>query len=167
MTADSVTTEPEVKRIIPGLGKIYDALAPFAYPIVRITCGALLIPHGYVKLFEGAYQRTAFFMAMTLGGHPKDQAGEFAASWVPWAYYLGILELVGGAMLVLGLLTRIVAAQVAVFMFVALFFVHWSYGYFWNKAGWEMPLMWLLISIVVLIRGGGAYSLDAKIGKEF
>ncbi len=167
MSTESVSAEPEIKRIIPVFGKIYDAFAPLAYPLVRVTCGALLIPHGIAKLFQGAYEGTAFFMAMSLGGYPKEQAGEFAAEWVPMAYYLGVLELVGGAMLTVGLLTRIIAAQVAVFMFVAMFFVHWQYGYFWNKAGWEMPLMWLLLSIVVLIRGGGAYSLDAKIGKEF
>ena len=70
-------------------------------------------------------------------------------------------------LLVIGLLTRVVAVQVVVFMFVAVFFVHSGFGYFWNKAGWEMPLMWMLLAIVVLIRGGGDFSIDKKLGKEF
>lgn len=161
------SNEAKTEYFIGFLGNIYESLSKFAYPLVRITCGALLIPHGYLKLFEGAYKGTSFFMAMSLGGHPKAQAGEFAASWAPVAYYLGVLELVGGAMLVVGLFTRVIAAQVVVFMFVAAFFVHWQFGYLWNKAGFEMPLMWMLLAVVVLIRGGGDYSIDKKIGKEF
>jgi len=161
------TKDVKTEYFIGFMGNIYESLAKYAYPLVRITTGALLIPHGYMKLFLGAYKGTAFFMAMTLGGHPKAQAGEFAASWEPMALYLGTLELVGGTMLVLGLLTRVIAAQVFVFMFLAAFFVHWQYGYLWNKAGFEMPLMWMLLTVVVLIRGGGDYSIDKKLGKEF
>jgi len=159
--------DEKTKLIIPALGGLYEQLKPLSYPIVRITCGALLIPHGYAKLFAGAAKGTAFFMAMKLGGHPKEAAGDFAASWMPVATYLGILELVGGTMLVIGLLTRVIAAQVVGFMLVAMFLVHWDFGYFWNKAGWEMPLMWGLLAIVVLIRGGGPMSVDRMIGKEF
>ncbi len=157
----------ETKLIIPGLGGIYESLKPWSYPIVRATTGALLIPHGYVKLFGDAANGTAFFMSMKLGGNPKEVAGNFVADWLPVAYYLGVLELVGGAMLTVGLFTRIIAAQVLGFMIVATFMVHWSFGYFWNKAGWEMPFMWGLLALVVLIRGGGPMSLDRKLGKEF
>ena len=162
------TTEAKTEYFIGFLGGIYESLAKFAYPLLRITCGALLIPHGYVKLFGAAAKGTSFFMAMTLGGHGKAGAGPFAESWLPVAYYLGVLELVGGAMLVVGLLTRVIAIQLVIFMFVAAFFVHFSRGYFWQiNAGWEMPLMWMLLAIIVLIRGGGDYSIDKKLGKEF
>lgn len=149
------------------LGGIWESLAKYAYPLLRIACGAMLIPHGYVKLFAGATKGTAFFMAMTLGGHGKAGAGPFAESWLPIAYYIGALELVGGALLVVGLFTRVIAIQVVVFMFVGMALVHWNFGYFWNKAGWEMPLMWMILAIVVLIRGGGDMSIDKKLGKEF
>ena len=161
------SNEAKTEYYIGFLGGIWESLAKYAYPLLRITCGALLIPHGYVKLFAGAYKGTAFFMAMTLGGHGKAGAGPFAESWVPMAYYIGILELVGGALLVVGLFTRVIAIQVVVFMFVGMAMVHWNFGYFWNKAGWEMPLMWMLLAIVVLIRGGGEMSIDRKLGKEF
>ncbi len=162
------TTEAKTEYYVGFLGGIWDSLAKFAYPLVRITCGALLIPHGLDKFFGEAAKGTSFLMAMTLGGHGKE-AGPFAESWLPWTYYIGALELVGGILLVIGLLTRVVAAQVVVFMFVATFFVHLGFGFFWfkNPAGYEMPLMWLLLAIVVLIRGGGDYSIDKKLGKEF
>lgn len=155
------------QRIIPAFSGIYDALRPYCYPLVRITCGALLIPHGIAKLFGDAAPGTAFFMALKLGGATKEMAGEAAAGWMPVTYYLGTLELVGGVMLTIGLLTRIIAAQVLVFMIVAGTMVHAGFGFFWNKAGWEMPLMWGLLALVVLIRGGGQYSVDNMIGKEF
>jgi putative oxidoreductase len=33
--------------------------------------------------------------------------------------------------------------------------------------GWEFPLFWLLVLIAILLRGGGPYSVDRMIGKEF
>jgi len=154
------------KYFLPFLGPLYDGLAEYAYPLLRVTLGLFFIPHGWVKIFGGAYQGTAFFMAMTLGGHTKDQAGEFAGSWIPWAYYIGLLELVGGVLLVIGLLTRVVAAQYLVFMIVAWFGVH-SGAWFWTNRGAEMPVLLGLLAIVVLIRGGGALSIDKALGREF
>ena len=148
------------------LGGIWEGLAKFAYPLLRITLGLFFIPHGYVKLFGGAYKGTSFFMAMMLGGHPKAEAAQFAASWVPWAYYIGILELVGGILLVIGLFTRVVAIQLVGFMVVAWLFVH-SGAWFWTSRGAEMPILLGLLAIVVLIRGGGDLSVDKAWGKEF
>ena len=42
---------PKPRRIIPALGGLYDALAPLALPMIRITAGLLLLPHGCQKLF--------------------------------------------------------------------------------------------------------------------
>jgi putative oxidoreductase len=69
-------------------------------------------------------------------------------------------------MLAAGLFTRFVAAQVIGFMAVAAFKVHWGAGFFWNKGGYEYPLFWGLMALAILIRGGGALSLDFRIGKE-
>lgn len=55
------------KRIIPALSPLYDKLSPFAYPLMRITTGALLIPHGIPKIFGGGAAGTAgFFTKMGL-----------------------------------------------------------------------------------------------------
>jgi putative oxidoreductase len=144
--------------VIPALGSIYERLKPYAYTILRVAYGAWYIPHGGSKLFGW------------LGGNiPGTAKGMEAAGITPgvfWAYYIGTLELVGGALLVLGFLTRPVAALFIGFMAVATFQVHWKIAYFWTSRGFELPLLLMIIAIVILIRGGGEYSLDRRIGRE-
>ena len=142
-------------RIIPALGKIYDPLTPYTYPLIRFVTGAMLIPHGWAKLVSGSPAGLAQSLAK-MGLEPA----------YALATYIGVLELVGGTMLALGLFTRFVAAQVIGFMAVAAFKVHWGAGFFWNKGGYEYPLFWGLMALAILIRGGGALSLDSRIGKE-
>lgn len=143
-------------RLIPALSPLYEALAPYAYPLVRFTAGALLIPHGWAKIVGGQVGAVAQMMAKQ-GLEPA----------LPLAWYIGCLELFGGAMLAIGLLTRVVAAQVVGFMAVATFAVHWGNGFFWTKGGFEYPLFWGAVAIAIAIRGGGWLSVDAKIGHEF
>jgi putative oxidoreductase len=40
-------------------------------------------------------------------------------------------------------------------------------GWFWTNHGMEVPLYLMLISLAILIRGGGPYSLDRALGREF
>src|SRR6266487_3702712 len=75
-------------------------------------------------------------------------------------------EMVGGVLMVIGFLTRPVAALFFGFMAVAAFHVHWKIGYFWTGRGLEMPLLLLILALVILIRGGGKYSVDRRIGRE-
>jgi putative oxidoreductase len=51
-------------------------------------------------------------------------------------------------------------------MAVAVIFVHLPIGYFWMTGGLEYPLMWGLVALAFVFRGGGRYSLDALIGRE-
>jgi putative oxidoreductase len=83
-----------------------------------------------------------------------------------WAYYIGCLEFFGGICLILGLLTRPVAALFAGFMFVAAFHVHMPNGWFWTNRGMEVPLYLMLICLAILIRGGGPLSFDRRLGRE-
>jgi putative oxidoreductase len=69
--------------------------------------------------------------------------------------------------LALGLLTRPAAALVVAMMAVAVVQVHLANGYFWTDGGFEYPLLWGLIALSFVFRGGGRYSLDAVIGREF
>ncbi len=146
----STTTSPS---ILPLIGR----LSVFADPIVRITAGLLLIPHGAQKLFGwfGGYGLTATgqFFEGQLGMSPG----------VLFAGAAGSVEFFGGIALVLGLFTRPVAAAVAVLMGVALT-VHVPNGFFWSNGGIEYPLMWGLLAIAIFLRGGGQYSLDARLG---
>jgi putative oxidoreductase len=143
---------------IPALTAITDTLSPFAEPLVRITAGLLLVPHGAQKLFGW------------FGGYGIDATGQFFAAklGLPTSFALlaGLIEFVGGLMLAAGLATRVVAALVVGLMAVAVLHVHLGAGLFWTNGGYEYPLFWGIVALAFAIRGGGRYSLDALIGYE-
>jgi len=146
------------RLVLPFLAPVYHGLAPLMEPLVRVTAGLLLMPHGAQKLF-GAF-----------GGGGIAGTGQFLESvgFVPgtlWAVALGALEFFGGLLLALGLFTRPVAAAVVVFMLQAVLF-HWGKGYFWSNGGFEYPLLWGIVALAFAVRAGGPYSLDAKLGRE-
>ncbi|HAN69729.1 MAG TPA: DoxX family protein [Halieaceae bacterium] len=137
-----------------------EKVSPLAYPLIRVTTGLLLMPHGAQKLFGwfGGYglSGTGAFFGDTLGMQPG----------VLFALLAGLVEFFGGLALVIGLLTRPAAAAVAVLLAVALS-VHWANDFFWTNGGIEYPLMWLLLAIALMLRGGGEYSLDRRFGLRF
>ncbi|MCE2509769.1 MAG: DoxX family protein [Alphaproteobacteria bacterium] len=145
---------------IPALGGIYEKLACLSYPLIRITAGLFLIPHGATKLFGwfgGDPARTAEFFSK-IGLEP---AG-------PLVTATGIVEFFGGICLVLGLLTRPAAAAIFVLLIVAVERVHLAKGFFIYNGGYEHALMWAFIVLAILFRGAGAFSIDRSvIGKEF
>ena len=83
------------------------------------------------------------------------------------AWLVALTEFVGGALLAVGFLTRPAAAAVFIFMMVAAFVAHFPNGFFWTSRGFEYPLMWGIAALFFLIRGGGPYSVDRAIGREF
>jgi putative oxidoreductase len=83
-----------------------------------------------------------------------------------FAYAAIFLESVGGACIIIGLFTRFFAAALAIEMLIALFAVHWAKGYAAGGGGYEYVLLIGVVMFAIAIRGGGPYSVDAKIGKE-
>lgn len=151
--------------IIPALGGLYDGLARFAYPFLRVCYGAFFIPHGWSKIVGGAvaqYDATGALVGGTAAGMTKMN---FPMPEM-LAWYIGTLELVGGTMLAIGLLTRLMAIQFVGFMFVAAVVVH-SGAWFWTAKGMEMPLILMVIGIVIFLRGGGHLSVDKALPREF
>ena len=143
------------KLLIPALAPLYRMLEPLAWPLIRVTAGLMLVPHGYQKLFVGGVDKTAAGFAK-MGLEPA----------YPLALYIALLEFAGGLMLAAGLFTRVVAALVIGFMAVAVVHVHAPNGFFWIAKGYEYPLFWALVCVAIAIKGGGALSVDAKIGRE-
>ncbi|WP_083851069.1 DoxX family protein [Halogranum rubrum] len=72
------------------------------------------------------------------------------------AWGVGLLELVGGALLLVGLLVRVTGALVALDMFVATVLVHLPDGY----GGIELTLVLTLIAGSLVLSGPGALSLE-------
>jgi putative oxidoreductase len=130
----------------------------FSEPLIRASVGLLLVPHGAQKLFGW------------FGGYGLEATGNFFASKLglpsSLALIVGLIEFFGGILLALGLFTRPIALLVVGLMAGAAFRIHWAAGFFWNKGGFEYPLMWGLLALALVIRGGGAYSLDNRFAKH-
>jgi putative oxidoreductase len=142
------------KLIIPGLGGIYGVLGPLSYAVARIVLGGIIMVHGYAKLFGGAAPIVANQLLAPMG---------FLAP-LAWAYLLGILEFFGCAALAVGFLTRPIALMLTVEMAIVTFFVQFPQGY---NEYLEYTLILLALSAVYAANGGGRYSLDHVIGREF
>jgi putative oxidoreductase len=147
------------RHYIPALTPIYDKLAPFALPILRIGIGLILIPHGAQKLF-GWFGGMGFERFVQLFSNLGYKPGAL------WVTLVALTEFVGGILLVLGLFTRLAALALVIFMIVAVHFTSGK-GFFWTAGGLEYSLLILLVGLVFLIRGAGEYSLDRKLGREF
>jgi putative oxidoreductase len=150
--------ETSATPALPSFSVVFDKLAPLSWPLVRITTGLLLMPHGAQKLFGwfGGYGlvATGQFFETKLGLSPG----------LAFAGLAGFIEFFAGLALVIGLLARPAALGVLTLMTVALFKVHLPNGFFWTSGGYEYPLMWGLLALAILFRGGGRYSLDARFG---
>jgi putative oxidoreductase len=151
---DDVSIEPQ-RLLIPGLAGLYQFGAEYSYAFMRFCTGAILVPHGVVKL---------------LAWSPGNYATNIAAHGIPGASILATLmiltESFGALFLALGLFTRVCAVAIAIEMAVIVTQFQWQFGYFWTNKGYEFALLWVLLCIGIFFRGGGRYSLDRLIGRE-
>lgn len=121
--------------------------------IGRLLLGVILIAHGWDKLSNLA-GTTEGFVGM---GIPV------ASATAPLA---GIIELVGGILLILGLGTRIVGVIVFVQMLIAALLVHLPYGVMVANNGWELVGAIGAGVLILAGVGAGAYSIDALIARR-
>jgi putative oxidoreductase len=153
--AHDFAIEERRKLFVPAAAPFHSALAPFGSALIRVALGLILVPHGYAKLFlDDAVPASRNFVHFGWG-HP-----------LVWAYAIGILEFFGGLMLAFGLFTRIVAAAFVIEMAVisfAVLYPNWS----WGHHGMEYALLMGLVALGIFLQGGGRYSLDHLIGREF
>jgi putative oxidoreductase len=152
--------------IIPQLGPIYHAAAPYAVALIRVVLGLALVPHGLrfsFGMFPNSGSRALSLEALwtMLDAHGY-RPGKF------WAYSIAALELVGGPLIALGLFTRPLAFASFIFLVMGAI-EHWRFdGYFWNKLGLEYPMVWAAGTLYFVIYGAGPISLDSwLVGYEF
>jgi putative oxidoreductase len=142
---------------IPGLAGLYDSLWDIVWLLLRLAAGLIVVPHGMQKLFgmfggPGLTNAGAFF----------DKIGYSPGYFV--AVLTGSVEFFGGLLVAIGLLTRPAALALAIhFVFVTHF--HLARGFF--NPGIEFPLLWLTVFVFFAIRGGGPFSVDSRMAKEF
>ena len=128
--------------------------------ILRITLAVVMFPHG-------AQKTLGWFGGQGFRGTMKF----FTGSGIPAVFALLAIaiEFLGPIGLAIGLLTRVAAFGIACVMLVAIFTVHWRYGFFMNwfgnqkGEGIEYHLLMLGIAITLIIVGAGAWSLDGAV----
>ena len=120
-------------------------LAAGAQGLLRIGAGLLFMQHGAQKLF-------GLLGGAGGSGAPVELMSQFGLA--------GVLEFFGGALVALGLLTRPVAAVLALLMVAAYFIAHATQAVFPVQNGGELALIYALVFTFLAGSGPGAWSLD-------
>ena len=119
---------------------------PYIYAILRIIAGFLLFWHGSMKL---------------LGFPPPKQPialdGLMATS--------GVIELVGGLMIILGLFAGFAAFIASGELAVAYFMAHAPQGFFPILNGGELAVIYCFVLLYIASRGSGLLSIDSLINR--
>ena len=82
------------------------------------------------------------------------------------AYLAASTEALGAVLLFLGLGTRLISIPLIFTMLVAIFSVHIENGFAASDNGFEIPLYYIIMLVVLLINGPGKLSTDALIYKK-
>jgi putative oxidoreductase len=134
-----------------------ERLVPIGYAFARVYYALVILPSGYEKVFHDGAARIAAGNVLKTGFQPP----------LFWAWVVAYLEFYGMILLALGLLTRPIAFAFAIEMAVITLMIQMPNGYFWTSRGAEFALILFLVCVAFVIGGGGRYSLDRKLGKEF
>jgi putative oxidoreductase len=125
--------------------EFFKRLQPFALLVMRLALGAIMIAHGYRKVFGGFH------------GHQQMVAGLGLPAWM--AYFSTITEFFGGIAIVLGLFTQFFSLAFFIEMLVAIWKVHWRHG-LTAQGGFEFPMSLATIAFALMCFGAGPYALS-------
>ena len=126
--------------------RIHENLVPPALSILRIVSAYLLVQHGTAKFFD--FPHVAAFDGLEL---------------LSLAGVAGVLELVGGALLLIGLFTRPVAFVLSGLLAFAYFIGHAPRGNVLSPMlnGGESAVLFCFAFLFMAVAGGGSWSVDA------
>ena len=125
--------------------KFFRTLRPVGLLLLRLALAAIFITHGYPKLTHADAALRAAFIEHGLPAY--------------FVYVAGTIEVFGGALLALGLFTRVAALLLAIEMAVAIWKVH-SGGGFLALHNYEFPLALGTACFALATVGAGLISLD-------
>jgi len=128
------------------IGKLVEGRKEILYLVFRVFVGALFMQHGAQKI---------------LGAFGADPAAMFSMFWIG-----GLVELVGGAAITLGLLTRLAALLSAIQMAVAYAMFHAGKDLIPVVNGGELALVYFAAFLVILYQGAGKYSVEKLFVKK-
>lgn len=122
---------------------------------MRLATGVAFVGHGAQKVF-GSFGGPGFAKFVSF---PAPFAFMRPASL--WMGAAAFAELVGGALILLGLLTRVGALLIICVMVTAIFGVLWPK--FFAPEGMELAVAFLAMALALLLLGGGQASVDRMI----
>lgn len=128
-----------------------DHLRPLGVLIARLALGAILLVHGWHKIFP---RGSLYSFTQTVGhlGLP---------AWL--GYVAAFTEFFGGALLILGLLVPIAAFGAAIDMAVAILKVHLRHG-LTGPQGYEFPLALFALAFLLIFSGPGHLAAGTYLG---
>jgi putative oxidoreductase len=119
-----------------------------ALGILRIYTGLSILQHGTAKIL-------AFPHVAAIGKPPVGSLG-----WTA-----GIIELVGGILIIFGLFTRPAAFLMAGFTAVAYWMVHAPKGFYPILNGGELAAVYCFVFLYLVFAGAGRFSIDGLLKK--
>jgi len=121
--------------------------APYAATVLRVALALMFIAHALLKYFVFTLPGTVQFFASL--GLPA-----------PFAYLTVVGELIGGALILLGLGTRWVSAALIPILLGATW-AHFGNGWVFTapNGGWEYPAFLAVAAVVQVLLGDGRYAL--------
>ena len=122
-----------------------DRLQPLALFVMRLALGAVMVAHGYHKVFGGLHHHAQVVASLGL------------PAWM--AYLSSFTEFFGGILVLIGLFTRAAAFAICVNMAVAIWKVHFHNGLIGN-GGYEFPLALAALAFALVFLGGGPIAFD-------
>jgi putative oxidoreductase len=127
------------------------AYSSYIYAVMRIVVGLLYACHGAQKLFG------------VLGG--VDRRGASAPLFSLFGL-AGIIELVGGLLIVVGLMTGYAAFVASGELATAYFIAHVPRGFWPIQNTGELAVLYCFVFLYIASRGAGAWSVDRARGKS-
>lgn len=117
------------------------------YALMRIVVGFLMLPHGAQKLF----------------GFPVGMPGE-VPGFIIWV--AGPIELFGGILVMIGLMTRWAAFLLSGTMAAAYWMGHGTKGFLPMMNGGELAAIYCFVYLFVAAQGAGIWSVDGSGSKR-
>lgn len=146
------------------LSKLFRTKNDWTLTLIRVVAGGVMLPHGLQKLL-GWNGGPGFANAMKFFVHTMG-----IPSWL--AFLVIMAESFGALGMVLGCFSRIAAFSVVADMIGAAWLVDLRFGFFMNWSGTrkgegiEYHLLMIGMALVVMIWGGGAFSIDRALSRN-